>query len=103
MEHVGTGIRRMKDEMKRFNLDEPEFMESSEFFKVTFRNNANSDLNHRQTTFLKSNISEITTQEYIDMFDISRNTAVKDLNQLIEENYLDKKKNGRIVFYKLKV
>ena len=101
MEHVGTGIKRMKDEMKRFGLDEPEFRESGEFFQVTFRNNVNNNLNNRQKIFLKSHIDEITTQEYMDMFDISRNTAKKDLNQLIEEKYVSKNKNGRTVFYKI--
>ncbi len=103
MEHVGTGIKRMKDEMKRFGLEEPEFTESGEFFKVTFRNNVNDILNDRQRIFLKSNIDEITTQEYMDMFEISRNTAVKDLNQLIDGKYINKNKNGRTVFYKLVV
>ncbi|WP_297983812.1 ATP-binding protein, partial [uncultured Methanobrevibacter sp.] len=89
MEHVGTGIKRMKDEMKRFGLEEPEFMESGEFFKVIFRNNVNGILNDRQRIFLKSNINEITTQEYMDMFEISRNTTVKDLNQLIDGKYIE--------------
>lgn len=34
-------------------------------------------LNDRQRIFFKLNVKEITTQEYMDMFDISRNTAVK--------------------------
>ena len=103
MEHVGTGIRRMRDEMRKFGLDEPEFSESGEFFKVVFRNNINNNLNHRQRLFLKANIGEITAQEYMNMFDISRNTATKDLNQLINQKYLVKKKNGRTVFYKLQL
>lgn len=63
----------------------------------------NDILNERQRIFLKSNIDEITTQEYMGLFEISRNTAVKDLNQLIEGKYIIKKKNGRTVFYKLAV
>ena len=100
MKHVGTGIKRMKDEMKRFGLDESEFIESGVFFKVTFQNKVINDLNNRQRIFLKSNVGEITTQEYMDMFDISRNTAVKDLNHLIAGNYISKQKNGRTVFYR---
>ena len=60
-------------------------------------------LNDRQRIFLKSNIDEITTQEYMGLFEISRNTAVKDLNQLIDGKYINKNKNGRTVFYKLAV
>ena len=88
--------------MKKNGLDEPEFVESGEFFKVIFRSKNNNILNDRQRIFFKLNVKEITTQEYMDMFDISRNTAVKDLNQLMELNFIDKKKNGRIVYYKLK-
>lgn len=100
MEHVGTGIKRMKDEMRKSGLEEPQFIESGEFFIVVFRNNVNNNLNTRQRIFLKSNIDKITTVEYMEMFEISRNTATKDLNQLIEGNYIDKKKNGRTIFYK---
>ena len=103
MEHVGTGIKRMREEMRSFNLSEPEFSESGEFFKVVFRGNSNhNNLNVRQKTFLKLRIDEITTQEYMDLFDISRNTAVSDLKHLMDVHYVDKKKNGRVVFYKIK-
>lgn len=101
MEHVGSGIKRMKDEMKRHGLDEPEFIESGEFFKVIFRGKNNNNLNERQKIFFKLHINEFTTQEYMDMFNISRNTAVKDLNQLIKLNLINKRKNGRIVYYKI--
>ena len=103
MEHVGTGIKRMKEEMKRYGLPELEFMESGEFFKVIFRaDDRTNNFNDRQKMFLKMNRDNITTQKYMDMFDISRNTAIKDLNELIEKDYIDKRKNGRTVFYKLK-
>ena len=54
-----------------------------------------------QRIFFKLNINEITTPEYMDIFDISRNTAVKDLNRLIELNLIDKMKKGRIVYYNI--
>lgn len=102
MEHVGTGIKRMKDEMRRYGLPEPEFMESGEFFKVIFRvDDKTKNFNGRQI-FLNMSRDNITTQEYIDLFDISRNTDIKDLNELIEKDCTDKIKNGGIVFYKLK-
>jgi len=37
MEHVGTGIKRMKDAMRAHGLKEPEFAETGLFFEVTFR------------------------------------------------------------------
>ena len=89
MEHVGTGIKRMKDEMRRYGLPEPEFMESGEFFKVIFRvDDKTKNFNGRQI-FLNMSRDNITTQEYIDLFDISRNTDIKDLNELIEKDCTD--------------
>ena len=102
MEHVGTGIKRMKDAMRSQGLDEPEFAEIGEFFKVTFR--ADDDvngLNSRQKEFLRfCDESEITIKEYMEMFDVVRNTATKDLNDLADKKMLEKIKNGKQIIYK---
>ena len=92
MEHVGNGIKRMKDAMRAHGLDEPEFTESGEFFKVTFRaNDEHIGLNDRQKEFLRgSDKSEITIKEYMAMFGIVRNTATKDLNELTDKRMLEK-------------
>ena len=79
----------MKDAMRLNNLKEPEFIESEGFLKVIFRSNENSNrLNSRQKQFLKMNdVGEITIIEYVDMFDIVRNTATKDLNDLVDMKF----------------
>ena len=102
MEHVGTGIKRMKDAMKSYGLDEPEFAESGLFFEVTFRaDTTHNRLNTRQKEFLRfHDKTEITIKEYMLMFDIVRNTATKDLNELVENNMLKKIKKGKQVIYK---
>ena len=102
MEHVGTGIKRMKDAMKLNNLEEPEFIESEGFFKVIFRSNENGNgLNSRQKQFLRLNdVSEITIKEYMSMFDIVRNTATKDLNDLVDMKIVDKIKDGVQFIYR---
>lgn len=102
MEHVGTGIKRMKDAMRAHGLDEPEFAEIGEFFKVTFRaNDEHNGLNDRQKEFLRFNDkSEITIKEYMAIFDIVRNTATKDLNELVDKKMLQKIKNGKQIIYK---
>ena len=101
MEHVGTGIKRMKDAMRAHGLSEPEFVETGEFFKVTFRSNdKHIGLNNRQKEFLRfSEKSEITIKEYIEMFDIVRNTATKDLNDLVEKRMLERLKVGKQIIY----
>lgn len=102
MEHVGTGIKRMKDSMRAHGLNEPDFAETGEFFKVTFRLDDNHNgLNDRQKEFLRfRDESEITIKEYMVLFGIARNTATKDLNELTNKMMLEKIKNGKQIIYK---
>lgn len=102
MEHVGTGIKRMKEAMIAHGLDEPEFTETGEFFKVTFRaNDKNNGLNDRQKKFLRFNVeSEITIKKYMALFDVVRNTATKDLNDLVDKKMLEKIKDGKQIIYR---
>lgn len=102
MEHVGTGIKRMKDAMRLNNLEEPEFIESEGFFKVIFRSNENDNgLNSRQKQFLRMNdVGEITIKEYMEIFSVVRNTATKDLNDLVDMKIVDKIKDGVRFIYR---
>ena len=92
----------MKDAIRAHGLDEPEFSQNGEFFKVTFRANDECiGLNNRQKEFLRfSKQSEITIKEYMSMYDIVRNTATKDLNELADKRMLDKIKNGKQIIYR---
>ena len=102
MEHVGTGIRRMKDAMRNHGLEEPEFIETESFFKVIFRANSKENgFNARQKQFLRlADKKEITINEYIDLFGVVRNTATKDLNELVDRNLLEKTNGGKQIYYK---
>ena len=102
MEHVGTGIKRMKDAMRLNDLEEPEFIESEGFFKVIFRSNERQrGLNERQKQFLRLNdVGEITIKGYIDMFGVVRNTASKDLRELVDLRIVDKIRDGGQFVYK---
>ena len=101
MEHVGCGIKRMKDAMILHGLSEPEFIEIGESIKVIFRANTNhKGLNNRQKEFLtQKDKSEITIKEYMKMFDIVRNTATKDLNELTDKGMLKKIRKGNQFIY----
>jgi predicted HTH transcriptional regulator len=105
MEHVGRGIKQMRDLMKNHGLDEPDFFENNDFFKVVFKSNYilnySNGLNDRQIKFLRSEKSQITISQYQKMFNVSRNTAIRDLNKLEEENFVIKSKNGRINIFKI--
>lgn len=107
MEHVGTGITRMRNEMKKSNLQEPEFEDGS-YFKVTLRGpndnlilplNATAydfkefDLNDRQVdAMLKMKNEEIkfTFNDYANKYNVSKTTAKRDLNSLLEKNLVRK-------------
>ena len=105
MEHVGRGIKQMKDLMKNHGLDEPEFFENNDFFKVVFKSdyilNQSYGLNDRQIRFLRSEKSEMTISQYQKMFDVSRNTAIRDLDKLIDNNFVIKYRKGRINVFKV--
>ena len=45
-------------------------------------------------------VSEITIKEYISMFDVVRNTATKDLNDLVDMKIVDKIKEGVQFIYR---
>ena len=91
----------MKDAMILHGLSEPEFIEIGESIKVIFRANTNhKGLNNRQKEFLtQKDKSEITIKEYMKMFDIVRNTATKDLNELTDKGMLKKIRKGNQFIY----
>lgn len=108
MEHVGTGITRMRSEMRKCNLPEPEF-EDGFYFKVILRGpngrlilptNATVDdfeeydLNSRQADALVKMINEdvsFTYDSYISDYDISKSTAKRDLSGLVEKKLIRKR------------
>lgn len=103
MEHVGTGITRMREEMKRSNLPEPKFEEEGFYFKVTLegpngnliipRNATAEDfkdfnLNGRQIDAMlkmKNEELKLTFNDYASIYDVSKTTAKRDLNALLEK------------------
>ena len=119
MEHYGTGIQRMKDKMDEENLKEPEFEEVGEFFKVILWARSEEDinpdlyktniksldklgLNERQIkayTFMVNEKKTFTIKSYLECFKISKPTALKDLNMMVELNLVIKSKKGRSNVY----
>lgn len=47
-----------------------------------------------------NDVGEITIKEYMGMFDIVRNTATKDLNDLVNMKIVDKIKDGVQFIYR---
>ena len=109
MEHIGTGINRMRNEMKKSNLPEPEF-EDGFYFRVVLRGPNGKlilpkdptaedfeeyDLNDRQIDALlkmKNEDVQFTYASYVEQYNISRSTAKRDL-RMMEEKKLIRKLN----------
>ena len=107
MEHIGTGITRMREEMKRVSLPEPEF-EDGFYFKVVLRGpngklilpqNATAEdykkfnLKDRQIDALlkmKNEEAKFTYNSYMEQYNISKSTAKRDLRYLEEQKLIRK-------------
>jgi predicted HTH transcriptional regulator len=113
MERRATGIHKMQRLMKEHGLKPPKFEEFGEIFKVTFYGSENMEdllfnntkknnlrelgLNDRQLNALEYiyNNKKLSTKEYIKIFNVSRPTASRDLNKLVELGFLKVKYNGK--------
>lgn len=117
MEHIGTGITRMRREMEEFNLPEPEFI-NDYYFKVILRGpngklilpknlsthvNFNGlQLNERQISALeKMNVEkmEFTYKSYAKLFNISLTTSKRDLTDLFQKKLISRKKIKNAIQY----
>ena len=118
IDKLGTGIKRMKEMMKEHGLEEPEFEELDEVFKVTLygpgeeilelipekegEDLREKGLNERQIEALRLMVNEgksLTNKEYRQKFDISRQTATRDLTELEEKDFVVGKGKGRSKHY----
>ena len=109
VEGLGTGIPRMKNEMRNMHLLDPEFKITENFFRIIMYNKKGSkkpiekfeDLNERQKKsleYLKKHKS-IKSQTYKKLNNISHATAVNELNELIQYSYLRKVGSFRGAYY----
>lgn len=107
MEHVGTGIARMREEMKRSNLPEPEFVDGF-YFRVVLKGpnskliipaNVNAKdfeefgLNARQIDAvlkMRNDDVKFTYKSYMSHYGISKSTAKRDFKKLAEKKLIRK-------------
>jgi len=100
IEEVGSGIQRIINAMKRFNLPEPRFKEEMGGFSVYLRKDIYTEeylkglgLNERQikaVLYVKEE-GKITNREYRNLFGISDRTSLSDLNKLCDIGVLMRK------------
>jgi len=113
MEKAGSGIPRMRESMENYGLQQPEFSEKGDFFKVVFYGPKENimdltpedeeiidldekfDLNERQISTLKlmtNSSNGITVKKYEQIFGVSISTAKRDLNGLLNLDLISKEK-----------
>lgn len=102
IEHWGSGTKRIIDLCREQNLREPEFKEEHGGIGVWFYKNTDIyvkknliklGLNERQykaLIYIKEN-GNITNSEYMNLANVSRQTATRDLDLLVKLNILEKK------------
>jgi ATP-dependent DNA helicase RecG len=111
IEGLGLGIPRIRNEMRRSGLFEPEFLHTDSFFRITLRNikskikpiDGVKDLNERQIRaieYLRTNRT-IKTQQYAKLNNISNTMALLDLKELLNHEYLKKVGSFRGAYYTL--
>jgi len=111
IEGLGSGIPRMKNLMREYKLQDPEFGIYAHFFRVVLYNEKGrkkpiknfEDLNERQkkcVEFLKK-YKSIKTKKYKEMHHISHGTAIADINELVQFKYIKKVGSYRGAYYVL--
>jgi len=124
IEERGTGIGRMKSAMADHGLDPPRFATESGHFQVVFPGpgenmdrirvqqdqvpglvppSVEAELNDRQRGMIEALLAgEAVTSRWCEAeFDITRDTAVRDLKELIDHGIAEKRGAGRSTRYVL--
>jgi len=104
VEGLATGIPKMREGMLQHGLPEPSFEDLGSFFKVTLYNTKRFDeglLNvrqHKALSYLQKNKS-ITSQTYAKITGVSRVTAVKDFQDMMDKQLIQKVGKTRSAYY----
>ena len=112
VEGLGTGIPRMKNYMRKSGLRDPDFIFTESFFRIVLYNKKGKkepikeerDLNERQKKaidYLKRN-KTIKSQTYEEINKVSHGTAVNELNEMKDFNFIEKVGAYRGAYYILK-
>lgn len=125
VEGLGTGIPRMRSEMRKAGLPEPKYQFTDEFVRITLMNGGRSGrgqqvqvpsaapaaagevierLNERQIKALKylETQKKLKAQKYSDMNKVSYATAVNEINNMINLKLLKKVGQYRGAYYILR-
>jgi len=105
IEKLGSGIRLIFDSCKKEKLKKPSFYEDGDFLKVVFYFEKELDEGlsvEEKIVELGLSFGEIRIKDLISKVGISRNTATRKMNILIEKKIFERKGKGAGVFFKYK-
>lgn len=107
IEKWGTGTLKMIEACREYGLPNPEFYQEKGTFKVTLYNLPTKEylkklgLNERQITALGyiNKRGKITNKEYAEQYNVSRQTATRDLTDLVKKNLIKQIGAGKATYY----
>jgi ATP-dependent DNA helicase RecG len=118
IEQFGTGIDRMRRDMRAHGLPEPRFEGGPGWFRVVFPGPGEHildlipeegitdlralGLNERQIEVLRLMVNErrvLTNRDYRDLFDVGNQTAARELTGLVEKGQAQRVGSGRATQY----
>lgn len=102
IEKLGTGIRLMKDSCRAAGIRQPVFTDGVDSVKVVFSflpDNSTADTDEDALLLLFKRIPEVAISEVASYLGVSRNTATRKLNQLIEKGMVRRVGKGPAVRY----
>lgn len=110
VEDVGGGTLDMIEQCKEWGIPDPEFEDTGTSIIVTFKKSILTQdaleqlgLNERQIKaleFIKQN-RRISTKEYCNLFSVVKDTANRDLNDLIDKGLIKRAGSGPKTYYTL--
>ena len=102
MEELGTGIARIFSLYEERGLKKPQFMEVGQYFKIILPQKMR-EISISDSIFNSIKLNNgLTAKELEKTFGLHRNTILKHLKELLEENRIIKKGKGNNVSYYLK-
>lgn len=102
VEKLGSGIKLIFDECKKAKLKKPVFNEDGDFVKVTFffeKEIDQSQSEENQIIQLGKNKKIITIKDLTNLLNISRNTATRKINSLIEKGIFQRRGKGPATYF----
>ena len=94
VEKMGTGIKLIFESCRKAGLTPPEFHEEGDFVKVIFffQPSKKADISDEESILELAKLrTELTISEVMNYLGVSRNTATRKLNRLIQQKKLIRK------------